>query len=269
VGDTWELDFYSRPMLDEAGKKIWELLLCSEQTGFEYVAQCAQKDANRLWLTNQLELALTLAPVPPERVRFFRLIMAGIVEGACKQLDLPCRLSWRVFRLRQWLEARETTVYAQLPGYQANLSSRPTKEIVTPQPIPDALMGERWAFVHLPAQEFATMEPLRFGERVKFDLPPDTLVPGLVVFSGRALAMAAWMQGAEPVALSFADGRLLLEAGAGEEWIMIRTKDAQIGLEGQRFETRKVDSLGYHFLAIQPSPESEEPTGFWTLWIVP
>ena len=32
----WQLDFCSRPMLDERGKKIWELLICSPDRSFEY-----------------------------------------------------------------------------------------------------------------------------------------------------------------------------------------------------------------------------------------
>ena len=33
---TWELDFCSRPILDERGKKVWELLICDEGRSFEY-----------------------------------------------------------------------------------------------------------------------------------------------------------------------------------------------------------------------------------------
>ena len=35
-GDTWELDFCSRPMVDERGKKVWELLVCSPDRSFEW-----------------------------------------------------------------------------------------------------------------------------------------------------------------------------------------------------------------------------------------
>ncbi|NES69560.1 MAG: DUF1092 family protein, partial [Okeania sp. SIO2D1] len=28
MGTIWELDFYSRPILDERQKKLWELLIC-------------------------------------------------------------------------------------------------------------------------------------------------------------------------------------------------------------------------------------------------
>lgn len=34
--EVWELDFCSRPLLDERGKKRWELLICSPDREFEY-----------------------------------------------------------------------------------------------------------------------------------------------------------------------------------------------------------------------------------------
>jgi hypothetical protein len=34
--DTWELDFCSRPMLDERGKKVWELLITDQDRTFQY-----------------------------------------------------------------------------------------------------------------------------------------------------------------------------------------------------------------------------------------
>ena len=33
---VWELDFCSRPILDERGKKVWELLVCDAERSFEY-----------------------------------------------------------------------------------------------------------------------------------------------------------------------------------------------------------------------------------------
>ena len=36
--EIWELDFCSRPLLDERGKKRWELLICSPDRQFEYSA---------------------------------------------------------------------------------------------------------------------------------------------------------------------------------------------------------------------------------------
>jgi hypothetical protein len=34
--DTWELDFCSRPMLDERGKKVWELLITDQGRTFQF-----------------------------------------------------------------------------------------------------------------------------------------------------------------------------------------------------------------------------------------
>ena len=32
----WQLDFSSRPVMDERGKKKWELLICDEDRQFEF-----------------------------------------------------------------------------------------------------------------------------------------------------------------------------------------------------------------------------------------
>jgi hypothetical protein len=36
TSDIIELDFCSRPLLDERGKKVWELLVCSPDRSFEF-----------------------------------------------------------------------------------------------------------------------------------------------------------------------------------------------------------------------------------------
>lgn len=36
TSSTWEIDFCSRPLLDERGKKVWELLICDPERQFEY-----------------------------------------------------------------------------------------------------------------------------------------------------------------------------------------------------------------------------------------
>lgn len=35
-GEVWELDFCSRPIVDEKGKKLWELLIVSPSKDFVY-----------------------------------------------------------------------------------------------------------------------------------------------------------------------------------------------------------------------------------------
>lgn len=36
TSSVWEIDFCSRPLLDERNKKIWELLICDPERNFEY-----------------------------------------------------------------------------------------------------------------------------------------------------------------------------------------------------------------------------------------
>lgn len=36
TSSVWELDFCSRPIVDERGKKVWELLICDPDRSFEY-----------------------------------------------------------------------------------------------------------------------------------------------------------------------------------------------------------------------------------------
>ncbi len=36
TSSVWELDFCSRPIVDERGKKVWELLICDPTRSFEH-----------------------------------------------------------------------------------------------------------------------------------------------------------------------------------------------------------------------------------------
>jgi hypothetical protein len=36
LSNVWEIDFCSRPLLDERNKKVWELLICDPDRTFEY-----------------------------------------------------------------------------------------------------------------------------------------------------------------------------------------------------------------------------------------
>ena len=53
----WELDFYSRPILDENKKKLWEVLICESATDvaqspdslFRYSQFCSSKTVNSIW----------------------------------------------------------------------------------------------------------------------------------------------------------------------------------------------------------------------------
>ena len=95
-----------------------------------------------------------------------------------------------------WLEERMETVYKKHPGYDPNSAPLMTFDAQAPKPLPDALRGESWAFVALPLvgvkEEMESVARGKaFGDLLNIDpdLPDDTLIPGVVVYTARAAAL--------------------------------------------------------------------------------
>jgi hypothetical protein len=280
---TWELDFYSRPLVDEGGKKVWEVVICeSAQTIhteptklLRYCQYCPSTQVNSVWLQNAIEAAIAQSGQAPTQIRFFRRQMANMITKACKDLGLDAKLSRRALTLYHWLQERYATVYPQQPGYQAapNPSVQYTPE--QPNPLPDALRGDRWAFLSLPVADFADMEEweIGFGEGFplgQLGLGPQDPVPGLVIYSQRAAALAGWMSGLELGFLmveggSPGAGRLVLETGGSDRWLLSNLTKGSLWTDAQKFATAKAQVKNVHFLAIQENPTVEAFAGFWLL----
>lgn len=281
MATIWELDFYSRPIIDERGKKKWEVLICESplnvsdkaESLFRYSQFCPSTTVNSLWLAGAIKDAIASAPKRPEKIRFFRRQMANMITKACEELDIPAASSRRTLALSLWLEERMQNVYPAEPGYQA--APNPSVQFVpeTPVALPDALIGEKWAFVSLPIAAFDEMSEwdIGFGEAFGLPmtkLPPETQIPGLIVYSSRATALAGWMSGLELAFIKFEAGppaRLVLDTGANDRWILANLKDAAIEREAKGFEAAKKQARKVHFLAIQSNPKSESFAGFWLL----
>lgn len=122
---VWELDFCSRPMLDERGKKRWELLVCSPDRDFEYSAYFPNNKINStqvgfcLWCTlskhackrcSGIKFSLQLKEAlsgllqqadaeAPKQCRFFRGQMQTIISRSLQDLDIAPVPSRRCFAL--------------------------------------------------------------------------------------------------------------------------------------------------------------------------
>jgi hypothetical protein len=281
MSTVWELDFYSRPILDDRKKKRWEVLISEGLQAvdadpdelFRFSKFVANTEVNSLELKTAIEEAIAQAPERPSRVRFFRFPMQNMITRACEELGLAATPSRRTLALQTWLEYRQQEVYPQEPGY----TDKPSPSVSAPPPLPrrlpDALVGQQWAFVTLPAKDFADMPewPIDFGEAFPLSLAsldPETLIPGIVIFSPRALAMAGWMSGLELSDLRLEMGttpRLILETGAADSWILANLNEAALQTEAKNFDAAKVAANQVHFLAIQASPETEAFAGFWLM----
>lgn len=278
----WELDFYSRPVMDEKNKKLWEVLICESplevnrpiESLFRYTQFCANTEVNSVRLKQAIEEAIAQAPQPPDKIRFFRRQMANMIIKAGSDIGIPVYASRRTLALNQWMQQRMAEVYPTLPNYQASSNPSVLMPASTPQPLPDALIGQQWAFVSLPASAFVDLPDwaIDFGEVFPLsiaDVTPDTPVPGLIIFSPRALPLAAWMSGLELAYLKYVEGskppQLLLETGAGEAWILANLTTSALQDEAAAFEIAKQQAHQIHFVAVQANPQAEEFKGFWLL----
>ncbi|KAI3426300.1 hypothetical protein D9Q98_008673 [Chlorella vulgaris] len=277
--DVWELDFCSRPILDERGKKVWELIICDPQRTFEYAQYVPNNKINSGELKRALEVILALPGArKPTTARFFRGQMQTIISRALSELGITPMPSRRCFALMNWLEERIETVYTQHPGYNAKASTLFTVELGSPEDLPDALRGEKWSFVQLPLgtlqQELADVSAGKtFGATLDLSavgqpLTPDTLVPGVAVYSRRADPLAAWTDSLDLAAVSADTDRafLILETGFNARWKYgAYRRSMETTAEAKAWEEAKVAVGGLHFLAVMADEESELTSGLWLL----
>ncbi|NEU84653.1 Tab2/Atab2 family RNA-binding protein [Nostoc sp. UIC 10630] len=281
MGSIWEIDFYSRPILDDNQKKIWEVLVCESPLDigikpdslFRYAQYCPSTQVNSGWLRTALQEAITQAGKAPIKIRFFRRQMNNMITKACQDVGIPAQPSRRTLVLNQWLEERMKEVYPQEPGYQGGTNPSVRLEKPLPQRLPDALEGQQWVFVTLDAADLAEMPEweIGFGEAFPLELAkvsPEARIPGILIFSPRALPLAGWMSGLELAFLRFdtsEEPRLLLETGVNESWIVANIKKPQVLAEAKGFEEAKQKANGVHFIGIQSDPKAESFAGFWLL----
>jgi len=282
----WELDFYSRPLRDENNKKLWEVLICespndvqaNEADLFCYNKFCSAKNVNSIFLKEALQEAIAQAETTPKKVRFFRRQMNNMITKACEDLEITALPSRRTYALQKWIQQRFEKVYPQQEGYDETAVSNASVQYPAENPgiLPDPLRGDKddkWAFVTLEASSFQEMNEweISFGEGFPlslFDLDPETKIPGLVIFSPRAMPFAGWMSGIELSQIQLQQGsnpRLILQTGASEAWILSDIRNPDILEEAKEFQTAKGKANGVHFLAIQRDPNSESFAGFWLL----
>lgn len=283
---VWELDFYSRPILDENGKKIWEVLICespndissSPEKLFKYAQYCSSKTVNSLWLKEAIETAIAIAPTTPKKIRFFRRQMNNMIVKACEDVGITAIPSRRTYALNQWLAKRSQEVYPQEAGF--DLKTANTVSVQYPPlnaiSLPDAVKGDRgdkWIFVSLTASDFEEMQEWDIAFEDSFSLAlvdanPDTIIPGLIIYSPRATPLAAWMSGLEMGYLQLEITplpQLRLETGLSDSWTLVNLTNQEMVKEAQDFETAKQKAKGVHFLAVQTDPNSESFAGFWLL----
>lgn len=278
----WEVDFYSRPLLDPDGRKRWELLVCDTpamdtppETGFRFCKACPADQVNSLWLGEALGQALDEAATGghsrPQRLRCWRQAMTAMVQRASEPLGLAVVPSRRCYALIDWLQERQRTVYPQQDGYLAGPRAAPLPTTPAPaKPLPDAARGDAWEWASLPLTGLkeAGDWPMDFSGLIPVPAPaePGATIPGVRLFAGdRALAVAGWVAGLEPLKLTISDNCLLLEAGLDQRWLLGRLDPGEAKAAAATFAESCQSTAGLQFLSVQNTSQTQHFAGFWLL----
>jgi hypothetical protein len=284
-GPDWELDYYSRPILEADGKKRWELLICSTATPrtpaepFRWAMDCPASSVNSQWLRGAIEAALAASAEqgfgPPRRLRCWRGSMRTMVQRAAEGLGMELVPSRRCYGLLEWLQERQVTVYPHEPGYMAGpLAPAPQSIPPVPVPLPEAARGDSWSWASLSAAALAEAAgwEIAFPGLVALPEPmdPSAPVPGIRLFSRRrALAIAGWLSGLEPVRLEVCGNQLVLEAGLEDRWILARLPEQEARAAAAALAEARERAGGLQFIAVQASEDAPALEGFWLLRDLP
>lgn len=220
----------------------------------------------------------TTGTEPPGECKFFRGQMANMISRGLKDMDITPVPSRRCFGLLSLLEQRYG-VYKMHPKFdpKARISSF-SSDFSSLAPLPGNLKGERWEFVNLPAKELQkearevekgnivgdVLDLFEFSDNIK----PDTLIPGVAVFSYRSDSLAVWTDGMEMAAMSNSPERacIVLETGISDRWSYAPYQQNEgNAMVAQAWEQAKQQADGLHFLAIMKDEDADESDGLWIM----
>ncbi|MEB3357323.1 MAG: Tab2/Atab2 family RNA-binding protein [Synechococcales bacterium] len=275
----WEIDLYRRPLRDEAGQPLWELVICSRDRQVAAYAFCPQSDVNGRWVTEQLaDLAAQTAQ--PKEIYVFRPQSLSLIETAGQSLGIAVVPTRRTPTLKAYLRDR-LAFYRTLPQYTQEPYDPTQVEQLPPVPLPESLWGDRWQFGAIAAgdiEPFFREKPVPILDMPAVLLPmhlqiPSTLpIPGVIIEGGRqSMRLAQWVQAQRPVSLDYVPGEpdgLILAAGLCDRWVLATFDDADLVQPAQTYRQRQQESQGLHFLLIQPDDSGITYSGFWLLQTV-
>ena len=276
----WEIDFYSRPLIDEDGKKRWELLITStnnfkDKKTFRWEKICPASTVNSIWLKDALEEAIDEAKKQgwgrPSVIRCWRSSMKTMIKRAADQIGIELISSRRTYSLLEWLIDRERNFYPQQKGY-TGVNLAPPADPITNQaiPLPEEFRGDSWSFATLSLNtlreadeweiEFSNLIP------IKESINENIFIPGIRLFSSkRSLALAAWLGGLEPAKLLIEGTQIILEAGQSDRWLVTDVQEEAKNAIKNNFLNSQRDADGLQFISVQKSSEQNSLEGFWML----
>lgn len=271
----WQADFYRRPLRDETGNDLWELVICDVTGSFNACAMCPQTQVNSAWLIDQLhQLAVDGLP---EKIQVFRPQSLSLLELAGQALGIAVEPTRCTPALKQILQLRAAK-YPTMAGYTSQLYAPIALDSPPPMPIPQELWGDQWRFAAIAA---ADLEPAFRDRPIPiYEMPPNllpvnqaiastTMIPGVIIDGGRqSMRLAQWLRQMRPAWLHYIPGSpdgLILEAGLCDRWVLTTFDDLEVTQAAITFRERQNLSQGLHFLLVQPDNSGMTYTGLWLL----
>jgi len=278
---NWELDFYSRPIIESNGKKRWELIICSTRTFktediFLWNKKCPANEVNSIWLTKALNEAINDAKkegwAKPQVVRFWRSSMKSIIKRSLEATSIEALVSRRTYDLLDRIEFLEKEIYPKEKGYVRGVLAPTFSSKIenSPEPLPEAVRGDALTISEISIGELKSAQnwPIEFGDifPIRQYINENELVPGLRLFSKeRSLALSAWFSSLEPIRLTISKNQLILEASEDDKWLVTDLPEKDAKILNKKFLENKKNCFGYQFISIQSTPYIEKFAGFWIL----
>jgi len=270
--EIWEIDFFSKPVLNENGKKLWELIIVNNKGTFEHIESIPNNLINSKELRKRINLILKSAKVKPVAIKFFRTQMFNMINIALSELELNVRPSRKTRLLMEKLKEREETVYEKMNGFKSFLREIDIIQTLkkTPERMPDFLRGDSYIFAAIDIKSLKDVlnQKPKFLElfQPSFSSEKELSIPGLIIISNRAKSLSSWLNSIELFGILCDIERkdLIIECGLDTQYLFGKIKNDQYK-ESKVFEENKKISGGYHFIAVQSNSSNQEIVGFWLL----
>ncbi|AFP65652.1 hypothetical protein CMESO_508 (nucleomorph) [Chroomonas mesostigmatica CCMP1168] len=274
---VWEIDFFSRPVLNEDGKKLWELIVVDQKGTFEHIEAIPNNLINSRELKKRINALIEKSPQKPILIKFFRSQMFNMINIALSDLNINVRPSRRTFALFEKISEREENVYPKMSGYRPFMKEVDVNDMLkkVPQKMPDTLRGEKYVFASISIPELESMvnSGINFGQMCplpkNFDF--NQKIPGIVILSERAKSLSSWFDGIElfNIICDLETKNIMIECGLDTQYLFGKfseeTIQDRVNLEPKLFEKNKKKSQGVHFIAVQEYSKKKPIYGIWTL----
>lgn len=274
--EIWQIDCYRRPLKNESGQPLWELLVCDASDSAPLFSNlCPQSEVNADWVRAQFP-QVNHGKLP-DKIQVFRPQSLSLIETVAESFGIPVEPTRRTLALKRSLIDRAKE-YPSDPRYIPENYEPLAIDKPPPLPLPENLWGEQWRMATVKAGDlidtFADLpipvkEIPEFVTPIQLGLASTVAVPGIVIYGGRSsMQLARWLQEINPVSINYIPGQpdgLILEAGLCDRWVIATFEDKEVAAAAQNYQTRKQLIKGLHFLLVQPDDSGMTYSGFWLL----